>query len=529
MRRAIGLAFLLATLLATSPALGEFADHLGVSDDVGTRKGPRFGHSKVLVMRVDIGGANDWSREEAYFSPDWDDRDGFGPHTFRRYFQNVSAGRFDPEPVLPAPLAYADCPAADGDCELAMDFDRMYALLGVLIDDLRARDGLDLSDLDLNGPDGVPDGVLDGALVLIDPDETDMDIGLVSAVNGIAGSSEAFVGGDPFERDGVIVNLWAYADTRNSSVDVAAHEFGHQLGFADSYFPGWELQLSLMNACNLCSLDAHARVLAGWADVEWITEPGTYELEPAFETGKVYRTGGETEFWLIENRQEVPAFGGSWDPTFAGLAIYHCDESLPFPQWALPPAEYERYHALTTNLWARDGDPPDPLFGAGDALLPADDHPAPSDTDAYQTDSNFWDGTRSDFAVQDIRDLGVTSGHALSSLEARITPALGSIGPPADAGPPDAGADASPDAGEAPDDAGRSDRKDGGGCGCRQTGGKGSWPALLLYGSMILVPFGGVKRKRASATPGLSRTLLKSIRLRFPAASSTSVRRTWND
>jgi hypothetical protein len=514
----------LAVLLAASPAGAEFADHMGDPDDVGTRKVPRFGHSKVLVIRVDVGGANDWTSEERYFSPDWDDRDGFGPHTFRRYFQNVSAGRFDPEPVLPAPLAYAGCPAPDGNCALDLDFDRMYALLGTLIDDLRARDGLDLSAIDVNGPEGVPDGVLDGALVLLDPD--DMDIGLVGAVSGVAGSSEAFVGGVPFERDGVVVNLWAYADTAEAGVDVAAHEFGHQIGFADSYFPGWELELSLMNACNLCSIDAHARILAGWADLEWIVEPGVYEIEPAFETGKVYRTGGETDFWLIENRQQVDVAGGAWDPTFAGLAIYHCDESLPFPQWALPPAEYERYHALTTNLWARAGDPPDPLFGPGDALLPADDHAPPSDAEAFQTDSNFWDGTRSDLAVEEIVDLGVTGGHDLPSLQARITPARGSIGPPVDAGPPDAGTDAAPDGGV--EDAGRSDREDDTGCGCRQSGGAG-WPAALIYGWMILVPFGGVKRKRASVTPGLSRTFVNSILLRLPAASSTSVRRTWND
>lgn len=457
---------IVALLLFSSPALADFGDHFAVEDDVGITKVPRFGHTNVLVIRVDLAGPNDWSSEERYFSPDWDDRDGFGPYTFRRYWQNVSNGRFDPEPVLPAPLAYDTCPSPDGNCDLALNFDRMYALLEVLVDDLRARDGLDLSDLDLSGPDGVPDGVLDGVVVLLDPDE--MSIGLAAGVTGTAGSSEVFVDGPTFERDGVAVNLFAYANTLGGGVETAAHEFGHQIGFADEYFPGWEMELSLMNACDACSLDAHARVLAGWADVVYLTEPGTIEIEPAFETGKVYRTGGQSELWLIENRQEVPVSGGAWDAGFDGLAIYHCDEGLEFPVWAL--SNYEPWHALTVNLHAAEGDPPDLFFGAGDALRAVADHAAPSETEEFRTDSNRFDGTRSGFEVTNVVDLGVTSGHVLKSWAIDVVPAQGSIGPPEDAGAPDAGVDAGDE--DAGGDGGvdTETKKDDGGCGCRTTG-----------------------------------------------------------
>jgi M6 family metalloprotease-like protein len=471
------LRILLALLLAAAPAFADFGDHFAVSDDVGVTKVPRFDHTKVLVIRIDIGTPNDWGDETLYFDADDSPQGTFGPYTFRRFWQHASAGRFDPEPVYPEPLSYPSCPSPDGVCDLALNFDRMYGLLEVLLDDLRARDALDLSDLDLSGPDGVPDGVLDGVVVLMDPD--DMTIGLAGGVTGTAGSSEAFVDGPTIERDGVAVNLFAYANTLRAVPGVATHEFGHEIGFADSYFPGWEMELSLMNACDWCNLDAHARVLAGWADVVWVTEPGTrtIEIEPAFETGKVYRTGGATEFWLLENRQEVSVAGGVWDFGMDGLAIYHCDESLPFPQWAL--SNYDPWHALTVNLWSAATDPPRLLFQEGDALLPAADHAPPSETDEFRTDSNRFDGTRSGFAVEDVTRLGVTAGHSLASYQAELVPADGSIGPP-DAGALDAGADAAPDGGA---DAGTVTKKDDDGCGCRATGPSGALGAgsLLIF------------------------------------------------
>jgi len=185
-------AALVAALLARSAAAG-FADHFDVDDDVGVTKVPRFGPTRVLVIPVEVGDTHEWADAEAYFHAGPCDAGGLGPYTFRCYWHRVSAGRYDPEPVWAEPLHYATCPAPSGDCTFDLfgdpvnPFENSYRTLERLIDDLIARDGLDLSDFDLAGPGGtVPDGVMDGVLLLFDS----ADFEILEPCNSMAHSTE---------------------------------------------------------------------------------------------------------------------------------------------------------------------------------------------------------------------------------------------------------------------------------------------------------------------------------------------------
>jgi len=76
---------------------------------------------------------------------------------------------------------------------------------------------------------------------------------------------------------------------------------------------------------NCGSMSAYTRVLLEWAEVEEITEAGTYKIESSLTSNKVYKiTKGfpTDEYYLIENRQNAGYDKGMRGP---GLAIYHID------------------------------------------------------------------------------------------------------------------------------------------------------------------------------------------------------------
>jgi hypothetical protein len=269
--------------------------------------------------------------------------------------------------------------------------DALGPALDVLRDALQQAHsaGTAMTGFDANGPAGVPDGFIDGFIVLVNIDFGGIALPIGDLNHG-SNLTDGGVGG-AFILDGVKIPYVSIGGTQQ----VLLHEFGHQLGLADLYDEDQltgGLDLSLMGNWDYDNhpplLDAESRYRLGWAHAVHLTESATVTLHPAEQDGGMLRVGGDREYFLLENRGPGPAGAPSvdQDQTSRGVAIYHVDWSVgPSPMQGayvsrlIECVNCDLYHPFILNEVARDAGfrwlSPNPsladeLFQAGDTLGP---------------------------------------------------------------------------------------------------------------------------------------------------------------
>lgn len=139
-------------------------------------------------------------------------------------------------------------------------------------------------------------------------------------------------------RYALISAFYGKENGRYQHAGVAIHEIAQMLGAQTQYGPEpgnglgyYDVMANPFgfdgNLHHCGSLSAYSKVLLEWADVEEITEDGTFTIEASTLSNKVYKIskGFPTdEYYLIENRINDGYDKGMRGP---GLAIYHVDES----------------------------------------------------------------------------------------------------------------------------------------------------------------------------------------------------------
>ncbi len=324
----LGILLALLVLLSACPLQAGFVDHLNDPDDIGMAKVPRFGHSRLLVVPVNFDTSRrpklSMTRLRRFFA---NTKEGF---TFHHYFHVNSLGRFDVETELVEPVNFPDCPFLPHQqerCSLKRgDATAVIPAIGVvhrIFADLDER-GTDFRRYDLNGPKGLPDGYIDGVLLV-----TNMDRFGIAFPFGILHPDLAVT------LDGVTITMVAISAGKKATY-LSIHEFGHLLGLADQYDEQrntYGLQFSAMGDWHYDKsamlLDGFSRYQLGWADpVEVSGLLADEAIEPAAAGGKLYKLGRGREFFLVENRAAI----GPFDRWFsqAGLAIYHVNlDAMP--------------------------------------------------------------------------------------------------------------------------------------------------------------------------------------------------------
>ncbi|MFC1474461.1 hypothetical protein ACFLQK_00315, partial [bacterium] len=241
---------------------------------------------------------------------------------------------------------------------------------------------------DAGGPGMVPDGWMDGAIVFV-PD--------------FSGAAAVFPTGDSGGKTGdVKPGPFVVAGPDASAMEVL-RAFAKLLGFRS------EVCLSVLSAddSGFPLVDAYHRTVAGWTEVMEVTGPAQHVLLlPAMTTGKVYRIGGEEEYFLVENR----GAGEGYDLSLKnpGLAVYHIMESAPRSnlissrgKWysrVVNESPDSSYPVQTTGKC----DPNTYLFRDGDELTPDYTNQNPPTDMHHPVNSNWHSGEPSDIAIMNV-------------------------------------------------------------------------------------------------------------------------------
>jgi M6 family metalloprotease-like protein len=223
-----------ASLAAPSTGQADFIDHFAVTDDVGRAKVPAFGTSRIVVITIQVDGFQPLRSEdlEAFFRPD----PAPGERNFNDFYERISLGAYHTEVDILEPLPFESCPLPETyfgyeDCRIPRgggdtaaqklaSLDVGLALMEEIFARVDEELGVDFSRYDLNGPDGEPDGWIDGVLLM-----HNINFG------GIALPIHYLKTDGPLEYDGVKINIVGISENPL----VALHEYGHLLGFADLY------------------------------------------------------------------------------------------------------------------------------------------------------------------------------------------------------------------------------------------------------------------------------------------------------
>lgn len=411
MRRAL---LALLTVAIGSAAHADFVDELAARDDVPLHKSPHTGHSRALVIPVEVAGFTPVDRVALARFFEGDDS------TFAAYWRDNSGGRFTVDAHLAPTVHYDACPFPDyPGCKVPRgDIGAIKQGIAVVKEVLQktAAAGVHFRDYDVNGlqiaSDGtvhhVPDGFADMVVMVF-----------TMPWPSVALPIWYFDPDGPAVVDGVKIPIVAMA--RGPSV--ALHESSHVLGPADLYseLPDWRgLAYSLMGDWdydqNPPMLDALTRYTLQWTRVTDVRGTRRLTLAPAASGGAVVRLGGGREFYLVEAR----APGTRWDRGLksAGLAVYHVD-------WAVGPSpkageflarqggacmQCNAWHPFVSNVEA-DGDygllqgapqvDEHDLFRNGSSLLPSADH-APFGEQHHPYSSNRFDGSETGVKIEDV-------------------------------------------------------------------------------------------------------------------------------
>jgi M6 family metalloprotease-like protein len=504
----------LGVLLGAGAARADFIDHFSTPEDVGAAKVPRVGEPRILVLTLQVDGFPEIDMDEvrAYFGATSEP----GEANFVDFYDRMSLGSFRPQVEVAEPLRLASCPLPEDyfgyeDCAIPRGggptgADKTRSLevgLALLQDLLRQADeelGVDFSRYDLSGPEGQPDGWVDGVLLLHNLNFG----GIALPLYALAAPQEA-----P-SFDGVSVGIVGVAE----SPAVALHEFGHLLGWADLYDESGQtkgLPYSHMGSWDYdeppLAVDAFSRWKAGWTQPTYVVREGEtmtdLVLPPSADTGAMLQLGDGKEFFLVENRGNADGDYMDWGIRERGLAVYHVNlNRYPSPnagQWLL-----RLVNCLNCDPWRpmlmseqADGlfelqkpgfrrDDEGDLFRAGDMLVPSVENTAPLGANNKVLSSNRSDGgvtgvyltnlrQEGDDFVVDARvevpcdllacEAGCEDGKCLPAPEPDPEPVEPEVEPE-----PDLGGDEDADAGGAPSGA-----QGGGGGGCATSPARAGW------------------------------------------------------
>ena len=379
MRPDAALALALAALLAApaahaeDPDLYEYGDQL-LTLAIGPNKAPRAGRSRVLVVPVDLGTGGNFAALAPFFDPA-----PTAGYTFSNYLRRQSGDRLDVDTFVMDPIVFDGCPVDVPGCRFGTDnIGAAIEAIRQIFERLLAELPRPLSDFDLGGPDGVPDGWVDGVILLIP-----------GYAGGIAPPVWPFL---EVIADGVQVG---HAAISQLDREIVLHEYGHNLGACDQYL--WDFEHSLMSWCDDCSFDVHTRAKLGWASVVDVA-PDTEvlaHLRPSVDAGPVLRVGGPSEYFLVEYRDTHKVGAKAVDPGLDGVLVVHVDETVRPP--LLAQTDYPEHHALLEMEHPTDA-ASRTWFAVGDTLEPTPDHGPTTESQAWR-DTNTYDGRRTGIRV----------------------------------------------------------------------------------------------------------------------------------
>ena len=321
-RALLALGAALSVCAGAGVAQGRALDHLLDKSDIGSHKIPHQGTSHILVIPVHVGPAGFDAEEFAQLQEEFA-TDG----AFRRYWQDVSGGRYDPIPTLADPVEYPDsCPIPDrtvDTCRVSFqDTDLLSGKLKTALEEVlgRVRDEqqIDLATFDVNNAAGDgPDGFFDGVIAVSNIAEG-VALPLIPFFNETIVKTAPGGGGSD-----ISLSLLAMAPPIH-------HEFAHLFGFIDLY--GGPTLNGLMNDSD-ATLSAFSRQQLGWAEVTTVTESVEIVLPPVLASpeeggSQIIRVEVPDEpgrYMLIENRGGAMHEG--YEVSIPGVQIYSIDEN----------------------------------------------------------------------------------------------------------------------------------------------------------------------------------------------------------
>lgn len=426
---------LLFAVLVSAAARADFADLYASKTDVPLNKAPRSGHSKVVVIPVQIDRAGfapiDLAKLQAFYGADG---------TFAHYFSVASGGTLQADATIAPLVEYKACPAMlDQDrCTIAGD---SLAALGKGADFVRdvfqrAHDEghVDFSAFDINGVSGEPDGVIDGAIVVVNLPRAGVafPIEYVNAGSNLNGGN-----GGALVLDRVRIPYCAVASQAGFA---ALRAFGTTLGLADlryqhpasgDRYPAWGgLHFSLAGDADddaTATLpDAESRRALGWQQHRVASGSREITLQPAAAGGEAVKLGmmvdGRQEYFLAEARG--PAGGldsgvvdARGNPSY-GLALYHIDWSrgpkARTGEWTsrlLYCPDCDPFHPFVRNLESSGSfglaasstvSADQVLFETGQGIGSQMSGAPLSDTNRYVA-TNWYDGSSSGISIANVR------------------------------------------------------------------------------------------------------------------------------
>ncbi|MEW5854195.1 MAG: hypothetical protein AB2A00_35805 [Myxococcota bacterium] len=309
------------SLLGAGDGWANALDHLRTKDDIGLNKVPSSGISRVLVIPVRVGSGlttSERNQLESIFDP------AGGVGTFREYWQVNSGGRYDPMPVLVDPVVYTDrCPIPGktlSNCTFSLNDLGLISSKGLktTLEDIlgRVRDeqDVDLTQFDINGVNGTPDGYFDGLII-----DTDMYSGIGFPLAAL--DNTAVVSVTPGQPDAGATGATLTAGIV-AMIPPELHEYGHVLGFIDLY--GGPTVNDLMKDID-STLGAFSRLQIGWGEATDVTGDLEIDLPPVLEGGTILRFGSAPRYVLVENRGGTQH--GIYDESHPGIYVYSVDES----------------------------------------------------------------------------------------------------------------------------------------------------------------------------------------------------------
>jgi len=384
-----GTVLLLLLLFSTvsGPAFCAAQDMFSPPDNVGASKIPRFGNVRIPVL---ILSDNDSAARSAAQRPLFGN--DLSANTFRNYWSENSLSVYDARIApLVASLDGKLFPAGG-----AADKDKWFMLIADKLRALADQGVYEPAAYDISGQTNTPDGRADGMIVLVD---------------GLRGSFNIF----PDEGGETTLGNVKPGPTLIAGIDASDYDilrgFAGLMGFADmgagpDSKGGVCLSLSGIRADEngIPLLDGYSRLRAGWAREIKIDGPvRKLFLLPSRTSGDVYTIGGDSEYYVIENR----APGGLYDPLIksAGLAIYRINEN------AGPAAKPDAWQPPVMNVWPdgsfplQIGEPFNPdhaLFRHGDYIESDYSFQNPLSEKFHQLNSNWLSGEPSDISISEI-------------------------------------------------------------------------------------------------------------------------------
>jgi hypothetical protein len=384
---------LLLFFMATRPAAAAFRDHFAEPGDIGEAKIPRFGKSRIPIVIVSADAETlRKSADRALFENE------LRPGTFRKYWNDNSASAYDPQAIVfELARGVLSAPASAPDEKNPQSATQWLGFARDALAKLAESGAFQPAAYDINGSAGMPDGFFDGIIVLVD--------GLEGAY-ALPGDE-----GGVIKVNGIQLGPVLVAGTGASDYEIL-RGFAGLLGFADlcaSAGPRGCLCLSLIGAPDgtVQPIDGYSRMRADWATKTRISgQPREIFILPSATSGQVYVIGGETEFFVLENRSSGVTPDGK-----PGIAIFHVDESMLPEKSKGGDAKPDVWRQPVMNEWP-DGSfpiqtggiysPEEALFGAGGALLPDYTFQNPISEKAHPLNSNWNSGEPSDIVVKDI-------------------------------------------------------------------------------------------------------------------------------